>query len=51
MATGIEKNEVINMEEAQNRAKRTELNEIELERASYLNNLDELVFESQAGFW
>jgi hypothetical protein len=38
------------VEEIQNLAIWAELNEIELERASYLINLDELVFENHSGF-
>jgi hypothetical protein len=39
------------MEEIQNIAIWNELNEIELERASYLINLDEFVLESHSGFY
>jgi len=38
------------MVEIQNLEIWKELNEIELERAAYLINLDELVFESHSGF-
>jgi len=38
------------MEEVQNLEIWKELNEIELERANYLINLDELIFESHSGF-
>jgi len=38
------------MEEIQNMAIWKELNEIELERTSYLINMDDLGFESHSGF-